>query len=325
MSNLDVNLTQGTCFHNMTSRDNDTVQKQIQKLKSMNLGLGVEIIEHVSSLTFGHELGKGSQGSVREGKWKGLDIAIKTMHNYTANDEKSILREITFLCKVRHPNIIQVRAICPQVIQYHVVTELCDGASLYKILKDPCLRQEYDLTNDIKNYICEQLCEGITYLHDTFDSPIIRRDIKALNVLLTKNYVVKTCDLGISKCDVIFTKNLQTLGTNNLKGTLPYMSPEITENKEATVYSYIWVLGCTIVELYQEAPLWKISSIYELVFKFAKKEKPDLQKLPIDSSLKNILTRCFEYVAQKRPTALELYSSFKNLNLNRKFKVTPFK
>ena len=123
-------------------------------------------------------------------------------------------------------------------------------------------------------------------MHNNFESPIIHRDIKTINVLLSKKYQVKICDLGLSKYDNIFTMNLKTLGDNNFKRTLPYMAPEIIEEKEATVSS---ALACTIVEIYKENVLWNISSVMKLIMKFTKKEKPDLRKTSIPRSLINDL------------------------------------
>ena len=145
------------------------------------------------------------------------------------------------------------------------MTELCDGYSLHKILHDANIRVKFNLEEQVKNNICKQTLEGIQYLHNCDDDPIIHRDIKPLNILIYKNYLVKICDLGVSKGDFIFTKNLQTLGVNNFKGTLPYMAPEVVAEEEATVYSDIWSLGCTLIEVYQEKVLWDIDDVFDFV------------------------------------------------------------
>ena len=119
--------------------------------------------------------------------------------------------------------------------------------------------------------------------------------------------------MRLGKCDNLFTFNLKTLGLNNFKGTLPYMSPEILEEKEATIYSDIWALASTIVEIYQEKVLWKISTVLDLSLKFSKKQMPDLRNSSIPTPLINILSECFDYVPEKRPQARELLKSFKEL------------
>ena len=165
-------MTENTCFRKMTVQNNVLLQKQIDKLKALKL-TNIRIIEHVSSLCFMSTLGKGAQGTVKKGLWKNLDVAIKSMASYSPDAEKSVLREIIFLSKVNHPNLIRLMAVCPQVSEYHLLTELCDGHSLYHIFKGPSIRSQYNLPNYVKNKICEQLCSGITYLHGNEEGPII--------------------------------------------------------------------------------------------------------------------------------------------------------
>ena len=119
-------------------------------------------------------------------------------------------------------------------------------------------------------------------MHNFEGGSIIHRDFYIpLNILLSETYQVKVCDLGISKCDEIFSASLQKLGTNNFKGTLPYMSHEIISEESATVYSDVCSLECTIIEFYQEKVLWKIKSLTDISLKFSKKIKPDLTETPI--------------------------------------------
>lgn len=67
--------------------------------------------------------------------------------------------------------------------------------------------------------IGKELASAIQHLHD---NNIIHRDIKALNVFLTKDRKVKLGDLGVSK---IFNSETAMQGTR--VGTPLYLAPEL--------------------------------------------------------------------------------------------------
>lgn len=298
------------CFHMMTSLNENAVNVQIQQLRNMKLN--VAILEHISAITFLDTLGEGAQGIVRKALWKGIDVAVKSMRHFSKNEENQILREIGLLDKIRISNFIQILAVCPQARNYHIVTEFCDGDSLHHVLHSTTAIR-YNLTRSIKDKICRDICIGIRYLHTFESGPILHRDIKPINVILSRDYQVKICDLGIGKCNNIFNTDLRTMGLNNVKGTIPYMAPEIINGEEATTYSDIWALACTIVEIYTGKILWDVKSIMEITIQFYKKTTPDLAKLSVPVTSIEILNECFDYLPTGRPSSGKLLDFFKKL------------
>lgn len=72
---------------------------------------------------------------------------------------------------------------------------------------------------------------------------MIHRDIKPENILLTKNVIVKICDMGVSKMICLPLFNAELLMTPEM-GTLWYQAPEILLGvKKYGTEVDIWSLG----------------------------------------------------------------------------------
>jgi NIMA (never in mitosis gene a)-related kinase len=84
-----------------------------------------------------------------------------------------------------------------------------------------------------------QACLGIQYLHVR---KILHRDIKTINLFMSKDETIKVGDLGVAKA-----MNAQFAHT--MVGTPYYLSPELCEERPYNHKSDIWSLGCVLYEL----------------------------------------------------------------------------
>ena len=83
-----------------------------------------------------------------------------------------------------------------------------------------------------------QMCLGMEYLHQ---KKILHRDIKSMNVFLSKEDRLRIGDLGVAKVlshTAAFAKTIV--------GTPYYLSPELCEEKPYNVKSDVWALGCVL-------------------------------------------------------------------------------
>ena len=100
-----------------------------------------------------------------------------------------------------------------------------------------------------------KILEGLHYLHR---SNIVHCDLKAANILTTKNGNVKLTDFGVSLNLRAMEREMgacvsgEKLGI--VAGTPNWMAPEVIELKGASTKSDIWSLGCTVVELLTGRP-----------------------------------------------------------------------
>lgn len=257
----------------------------------------VETIENIKDIKFDKKIGQGSFGTVFRGRWLKTPVAIKTI-NYIDNPKS--IREFSILSQLSHDNIIRLSAICFDESQLHIIMEFFKGCSLKEAIFHPRTVQfNCKLNEQLRNKIALQVCRGIYYLHH---KKIIHRDIKPENILLNSKFQVKVCDFGLSKAINLASELMTTRGRIRACGTQSYMAPEIIlNNEEATIHSDIWSMGCTLTELYTGKRTWEKVQNMGIKNILRRNYVPELSKVP--DYLRTMLSSCFNYTANKRPSA----------------------
>ena len=171
-------------------------------------------------------LGEGGMGTVYKveqvGK-PGYFRAVKELiisPNTPADERKSAIerfdKEIDLLFNLKHPLIPSLILSFQERGNYYFVMEFVPGRSLEKILEDSKSPLDED---QVINWMMK-VCEALSYIH-TRTPPIILRDLKPGNIMITPDDNVQLIDFGIARK---FDPNKRT-NTENL-GTISYASPE---------------------------------------------------------------------------------------------------
>ena len=180
------------------------------------------------------ELGRGSYAVVIVGIFRGLRVAVKSLHTIIISNYNRGLfsREMSIASRVRHPNLVQFIG-ATKVGNPLILTELM-STSLYKKL------QETELTNQQILSIAQDVALGLNYLHLFKPQPIIHRDVSSPNVLLKPctgpaGYEAKVADYGTAKLQ-------QGTGSTVMPGNAAYAAPEARDPEQHSpamdVYSY---------------------------------------------------------------------------------------
>ena len=196
-------------------------------------------------------LGGGGMGVVylaEDSRLPGRRCAIKEMSpdQLPAPDRnwaiQAFQQEAQMLANLKHPGLTLVTDYFPEHSNWYLVMDFIEGETLEaRLAKAPGGR----LPVEEALRITRQLCEVLTYLHNQ-NPPVIFRDLKPSNVMLTLQGEVKLIDFGIAR----FFKPGQTRDTVNL-GTPGYAAPEqygkmgLQSGPRADVYS----LGALLLQM----------------------------------------------------------------------------
>ena len=171
-------------------------------------------------------LGEGGMGTVYKveqvGK-PGYFRAVKELiinPNTPADERKSAIerfdKEIDLLFNLKHPLIPSLILSFQERGNYYFVMEFVPGRNLEKMLEDANTPLDED---QVIGWMMK-VCEALTYIHSR-TPPIILRDLKPGNIMITPDGNVQLIDFGIARK---FDPTKRT-NTENL-GTISYASPE---------------------------------------------------------------------------------------------------
>ena len=198
---------------------------------------GYEIIERI---------GVGSYGRVyKVFKNKKYYVLKEIPLNLSSAAEKinSVQNEADILSSLNNKYVVKFYESFKKNHNIYIIMEYCDCGDLCSFLnriKKQRKSEEYFLEIDFVWKLFIQMSIGLYYIHS---KKIIHRDIKTLNIFLTKNFDAKIGDLGVAKI-LENTNHAMTF-----IGTPYYVSPEMCRNKPYNEKSDIWALGCILYEL----------------------------------------------------------------------------
>jgi len=193
-------------------------------------------------------IGLGGMGSVYRAKdlhFPNVEkiVAVKEMINQAPDPQvrKNIIRnferEANILVTLSHPSIPQIFDYFSHDERSYLVIELISGKDLEKVLEstEGFLPEEQIVAWAI------ELCDVLSFLHTHKPEPIIFRDMKPSNVMISKQNHVFLVDFGIAK-------NFKTGQKGTMIGTEGYSPPEQYRG-EASPRADIYALGATLHHL----------------------------------------------------------------------------
>jgi serine/threonine protein kinase len=259
-----------------------------------------------AELTRGKQVGSGCTAQVYKGTWRDKVVAIKVidikMCTSKPRDQIMLSREVSVLAKINHENCVAFYGISFSQRPLQIVSEFCEGGTVF----DLC-HSDVDITWLQQHKMICDVAHAMRYLHN-LQPQIIHRDLKSLNLLLSKPVEVETdvpfvkvTDFGFSRIKDMeqdwgkMTKNM---------GTCHWMAPEVVNgtryDEKADVYSFaivIYEIICLTVPFGDLEP-------EEAARRTARGQRPSMEEVPPDcpAPLSKLMESCWAHAAANRPS-----------------------
>jgi ribosomal protein L40E len=177
--------------------------------------------------------------------WAMKELRADADDTHTLEEGRRLFeQEANILVRLSHPNLPKVAAFFDENGRSYLVMEFVHGESLEK-------RLEHANAPILEGQVLDwavQVCDVLHYLH-TRPTPVIFRDMKPSNVMVTPEGRIKLIDFGIARTyKAGQRRDTITMGSEN------YAAPEQWGKAQTDARADIYGLGATIYHLLANVP-----------------------------------------------------------------------
>ncbi len=227
--------------------------------------------KHFGNYKIIREIGAGGMGAVflaeRDDGEFSQQVAIKIIRQTVADSEliNRFRRERQILANLNHPNIAKLLdgGVSANGEPF-LAMEFVEGEAITKFAE----RENLNLEARLKLFL--KVCAAVSFAHRNL---VVHRDIKPLNILVTKDGEPKLLDFGLAKLTEQSADEKTQTAFHAL--TPAYASPEQLKNEPITTSSDIYSLGVVFYELLTgEKPFHFEGKSLEEIIKTATQREP---------------------------------------------------
>ncbi|KAL3622584.1 hypothetical protein CASFOL_033995 [Castilleja foliolosa] len=189
-------------------------------------------------------IGKGGSSHVYKGCLRGgKELAVKILKP-SEDVLKHFVSEIEIITSLHHKNIINLVGFCFEEDKLLLVYNLLSRGSLEDNLHgaEKC---EKSFGWEERYKVALGVAEALDHLHNS-DEPIIHRDVKSSNILLSQNFEPQLSDFGLATWASSCSHNL---GTSDIAGTFGYLAPEYFMHGKLNEKLDVYAFGVVLLEL----------------------------------------------------------------------------
>ncbi|XP_076956892.1 serine/threonine-protein kinase VIK-like [Bidens hawaiensis] len=264
-------------------------------------------------------IGEGAYGEVYKVKWRGTEVAAKTIRLSLASNEKvrqSFLKELTVWQKLRHPNIVQFLGVLDYPDRLIFLTEYLKNGSLHDILSK---KGRLDALTAVSYAL--DIARGMNYLHNYKPHAIIHRDLTPRHILQDEAGHLKVTDFRLSK--IAHEKDVNGYKMTGGTSSYRYMAPEVyrreSYDKSVDVYAFAFIVH----EMFQGGPSNREESPEHIANKRAyENSRPPLSCYLYPERVRMLLKRCWHKNPDARPNFEDIISELEIVLENERRKLT---
>ncbi|GMN37093.1 hypothetical protein TIFTF001_006534 [Ficus carica] len=213
-------------------------------------------------------LGKGGFGTVYHGLTdETTQVAVKMLslpqvqgnqQSQSEEEQNSMQKlyyvqfqaEVKLLMRVQHANLTSLVGYCNEGNNKALIFEFMANGDLDSHLSGD--KNANVLNWERRLQIAVDAAQGLEYLHTGCKPPIVHRDVKTTNILLTERFQAKIADFGLSK---VFPSDEDASHViTRVAGTRGYLDPEYATTNRLTEKSDVFSFGVVLLEIITGRP-----------------------------------------------------------------------
>lgn len=238
-----------------------------------------------ADISVGEQIGGGGFAIVYKGTYRNKNVALKTMFDPRVDEtlRADFMQELQILSELDHPGIVRMFGACVTPPNLCMVLELCH-TSLYALLHNTTqpVSEKQIITMALET------AEALEYLHSQ-SPPVIHRDIKTQNLLLTSRGQIRLCDFGLVSAQ------------STMAGTPAYMAPELLKGSPFSRKVDTYAFGVVLWEIIMRAVpfhAWEASEVRDFVLRG---DRLDLPRSGCHKACIQLIERCWAAEQTVRP------------------------
>ncbi|CAN6927797.1 unnamed protein product [Brassica oleracea] len=199
---------------------------------------------------FERVLGKGGFGTVYHGNLDDAQVAVKMLSHSSAQGYKEFKAEVELLLRVHHRHLVGLVGYCDDGDNLALIYEYMANGDLRENMSGK--RGGNVLTWENRMQIAVESAQGLEYLHNGCRPPMVHRDVKTTNILLTERYGAKLADFGLSRS---FPIDGECHVSTVVAGTPGYLDPEYYRTNWLSEKSDVYSFGVVLLEIVTNQPV----------------------------------------------------------------------
>lgn len=189
-------------------------------------------------------IGEGGCSNVYRGELvRGKLVALKILKQYKeAWNDFSL--EVDIMFSLKHKYIAPLIGVCLEDDYLILVYDFLSRGSLEESIQGH--REKIPLPWKVRFSVALAIAEALNYLHNECSPPVIHRDVKSSNILLSDELHPQLSDFGLA---VWGTSDSTHLVTDEIVGTFGYIAPEYFMQGKVSDKVDVYSFGIVLLEL----------------------------------------------------------------------------